>query len=390
MKFSSTAETLTTKLQQLAALAPSRLGAEALMAHMKIEAKAGALRLTATDGELELSARVSEGVEMEAQGQAYVPARKMAELYAKLGREVLVEVNSAEGAITLKYPGGNMSLNAVGESNMRLFSSEEGEEGLVLDLAKQDLLDLMQKTSFAMASGDVRHYLNGMLLEFAEGEVRTVSTDAHRLAYARKTLKEHKEHKEAQDNGGAEGESEEEGEKSCIVPRKAVQELGKLLTGANETINLKVSKHRLVAELGDYRLTCRLVDGRYPDYTKVIPQDNHLKAVVDKQEFQACLGRADILAADEPGKTVNLRFRPDWLQIEASNAQQDRFSEEIPVQFSGREELRIAFSAAYIKDFLNSCDYNNIQIELKDKESRSIMRGEGEEDSFYLLMPVLL
>lgn len=378
MKFSSTSETLTAKLQQLAALAPSRLGAEALLAHMKIEAEAGVLRFTATDGELELSARVSEGVSMEAEGQAFVPARKMAELYAKLERDVIVEVSSAEGAIALKYPGGNMSLNAVGESNMRLFSSEEGEEGLDLELAKEDLLDLMQKTSFAMASGDVRYYLNGMLLEFVDGEVRSVSTDAHRLAYARKALKETK------------GESAQDGGTSCIVPRKAVQELGKLLAGAQETISLKVSKHRLVAELGDYRLTCRLVDGRYPDYTKVIPKDNHIKAVVDKREFQGCLGRADILAGDEPGKTVNLRFRPDWLQIEASNAQQDRFSEEIPLQYAGRDEMRIAFNAAYIKDFLNSSDYENVQIELKDKESRSIMRGEGEEDSFYLLMPVLL
>lgn len=378
MKFSSTCETLTAKLQQLAALAPSRLGADALMAQMKIEAEGGVLKLTATDGELELSAKVIEGIHIEAEGQAYVPARQMASFYASLGGAETIEVSTVEGSTSLKSDHSDLSLNAVGDSNIRLFSTVEGEQGLRLDLTKGDLQELMHKTSFAMASGDVRYYLNGMLLEFADGELRSVSTDAHRLAFAKKACE------------GTAEDAGEEGRASCIVPRKAVQELTKLLSGAKETISLKVSEHRLVAEMGDFRLTCRLVDGRYPDYTKVIPSDNHIKAVVEKGALQASMRRAYIVAEDDPGKTVNLKFTSDWLHIEASSPQQHRISEKIPVQYAGQQDVQIAFNASYILDYLNSSSNDNIQIELKDKESRSVMRGEGEEGSFYLLMPVLL
>ena len=397
MKFSSTSQTLTSKLQQLAALAPSRLGADSLMAQMKIETEGGVLKLTATDGELELSARVEEGVNIETEGQAYVPARQMASFYASLGAEETVEVATVEGSTALKSKSSDLMLNAVGEGNIRLFTVEEVEEAVDFDFERSDIISLVQKTAFAMASGDVRYYLNGMLLEFGDGEVRCVSTDAHRLAFARKRSKE----------SGESGESSEAGEsgqtgraevsepdlavgRSCIVPRKAVQELLKLLSSAQETIHLRMSAQRLVAEMGDYRLTCRLVDGRYPDYTKVIPKDNDIKAVVDRRALQSTMRRAYIVAEDDPGKTVNLRFTPDWLHLQASSPQQHKINEKLPVQYAGKEEVKIAFNAAYVLDFLNSTESENIQIELRDKESRTIMRGEGDEDAFYLLMPVLL
>jgi len=381
MKFSSTSQTLASKLQQLAALAPSRLGADSLMAQMKMEAENGVLKLTATDGELELSAKVEEDVTIEADGQAYVPARQMASFYASLGAEETVEVTSAEGATALKSKSSDLTLNAVGEGNIRLFTVEEVEETVDFDFDRGELVDLIQKTAFAMASGDVRYYLNGMLFEIDGGEVRCVSTDAHRLAFAKKAGK------------AAEpqvGETLEDAARSCIVPRKAVQELTKLLSSAQDTIHLKMSKQRLVAEMGDYRLTCRLVDGRYPDYTKVIPKDNDIKAVVDRRALQATMRRAYIVAEDDPGKTVNLRFTPDWLYLEASSPQQHKINEKMSVHYAGDNEVRIAFNASYVLDFLNSTESENIQIELRDKESRTIMRGEGDEDAFYLLMPVLL
>jgi len=385
MKFSSTSQTLASKLQQLAALAPSRLGADSLMAQMKIEAEGGVLKLTATDGELELSARVEEDVTIEKDGQAYVPARQMASFYASLGAEEIVEVTLVEGATALKSKSSDLTLNAVGEGNIRLFTVEEIEETLDFELERNDLVDLVQKTSFAMASGDVRYYLNGMLFELGDSEVRCVSTDAHRLAFARKS-------REGEPTQGAvEGaENAEDSSRACIVPRKAVQELMKLLSSAQEIIHLKMSKQRLVAEMGDYRLTCRLVDGRYPDYTKVIPKDNDIKAVVDRRALQSTMRRAYIVAEDDPGKTVNLRFTPDWLYLEASSPQQHKINEKMPVQYAADNEIKIAFNASYVLEFLNSTESENIQIELRDKESRTIMRGEGDENAFYLLMPVLL
>ena len=379
MKFSSTSQTLTSKLQQLAALAPTRLGADSLMAQMKMEAEGGVLKLTATDGELELSAKVDDGVTIEAEGQAYVPARQMASFYASLGAEETVEVATVEGSTELKSKSSDLTLNAVGEGNIRLFTVEEIEETVDFDFDRSSLISLLQKTAFAMASGDVRYYLNGMLLEVAGREVRCVSTDAHRLAFARKP----------EEAGGGEGDSPEE-VRTCIVPRKAVQELTKLLSGAQETIHLKMSKQRLIAEMGDYKLTCRLVDGRYPDYTKVIPKDNDIKAIVDRRALQATMRRAYIVAEDDPGKTVNLRFTADWLYLEASSPQQHKINEKVPVQYAGKNEVKIAFNASYVLDFLNSTESENIQIELRDKESRTILRGEGDEDAFYLLMPVLL
>ncbi len=379
MQFSSTCATLTAPLQQLAALAPSRLGADAFMALMKIKADGHGLKLTATDGELELSARVTEGVSVEQPGEAYVPAREMASFYAKVRGEETVSVQTREGATELHVSKDtHMSLNAIGESNIRLFSVEEGEDKLLLSMARADLQQLMQKTAFAMASGDVRYYLNGMLLEFLPGEVRSVCTDAHRLAYARKECAEMSE--------GVSAESPA----SCIVPRKAVQELSKLLSSASEKISLRVSDRRLVAEMGDYKLTCRLVDGRYPDYAKVIPKDNQIRAVVDRRALQSSLQCAYIVAQNDPGKTVNLHFTSDWLFIQASSPQQHKINDKIAVQFSGQNDVKIAFNASYILDYLNSIEDDNIEMELKDKESRSLLRGEGETDSFYLLMPVLL
>ncbi len=383
MKFSSTCETLTAKLQQLAALAPSRLGAEAFMAQMKIEADAESLKFTATDGELELSAQVRDGVNVETPGQAYVPARQMASFYASLAGEEVVEVNTVAGSTTCKAASSDLSLNAIGEGNVKLFPSEKAEAGTSFNIPRQELQEVLNKTAFAMASGDVRYYLNGMLLELKDGALRAVSTDAHRLAFASRACEVST--RDAEQKNAAEAE-----ETRCIVPRKAIQELTRLLSGARDVIQLTVSEHRLVAELGDYRLMCRLVDGRYPDYTKVVPQDNQIKAVIDKTALQASMRRAYIVAEEDPGKTANLRFTPDWLHIEASSPQQHKIKEKIPVHYTGQGEMRIAFNASYVLEYLNTSQYDKIQIDLKDNESRSILRGEGEESAFYLLMPVLL
>ena len=222
-----------------------------------------------------------------------------------------------------------------------------------------------------MAQQDVRYFLNGMLLEVTTEHTRSVATDGHRLAMC--TLP-----------GGAAGVDRVQ----AIVPRKGVLELSRLIDDGDDELVLQVGANHLRVTQGPYSLTTKLVDGKFPDYEKVIPRDADRTVTGDRETLKQAFMRASILS-NEKYRGVRLIVEPEQLTIQANNPEQEEAEEIVPVDYEG-ERLEIGFNVSYLQDVLNVLDTDEIKISVSDANSSALVEGTGNENAVYVVMPMRL
>ena len=230
---------------------------------------------------------------------------------------------------------------------------------------------LFERTQFAMAQQDVRYYLNGMLMELRPGLVRAVATDGHRLALSE-----------------AESEEREAGETQVILPRKAVLELGRLLADQGGEIEMEISTNHMRIRFEENSFTSKLIDGRFPDYERVIPTDSNKVMTVNRESFRQALARASILS-NEKYRGIRFALSSGMLQLQAHNPEQEEAEEELEVGYEG-EELVIGFNVGYLLDVLGAIDTDVVEVRLRDASSSCLIQGEGEIESRYVVMPMRL
>jgi len=246
-----------------------------------------------------------------------------------------------------------------------------------LQLSQVDLRTLLEKTHFAMAQQDVRYYLNGLLLETGKKMVRAVATDGHRLALCELAT-------EASKGNGkvARGDGHQ-----VIIPRKGVQELQRLLTG-DGAVTLAIGTNHVRATIGDIRFTSKLIDGRFPDYERVIPkpQGNVLKA--GRDVLRQALQRAAILS-NEKYRGVRLELADATLRIQANNPDQEEARDELEVEYAG-QALEIGFNVNYLLDALAAVDSEQVEMGFVDANSSCLISGAGPVQARYVVMPMRL
>ena len=242
-----------------------------------------------------------------------------------------------------------------------------------LTLKQGQLKRLIDRTGFAMAQQDVRYYLNGMLWELDTKQLRVVATDGHRLAMC--TLK---------DKISVTGE----GGVQMILPRKGVLELARLLVDDKAEIQINIGSNHIRATTGDFTFTSKLVDGKFPDYEKVVPRSptNILKG--SRQELRQAFTRTAILS-NEKFRGVRLKLTANTLDIVANNPEQEEAEETVPVDYSG-ETLEIGFNVSYLLDVLGVLSGDQIQLSLADPNSSALLEESDEGDSLYVVMPMRL
>ena len=238
-------------------------------------------------------------------------------------------------------------------------------------MAQRDLGHLLDQVSFSMAQQDVRYFLNGMLLEVTSEHTRAVATDGHRLAMCTVA-------------GGASGAEKLQ----IIVPRKGVLELGRLLDGGDEELVLQISSNHLRVTHGAYTLTTKLVDGKFPDYEKVIPRDASRTIRGDREALKQAFLRASILS-NEKYRGVRLIIEGDQLTIQANNPEQEEAEEIVAIGYEG-ERMEIGFNVSYLQDVLNVVHTDEVSISVSDANSSALMEGSGEDDAVYVVMPMRL
>ena len=238
-------------------------------------------------------------------------------------------------------------------------------------LKQGELRGLLEQVSFSMAQQDVRYFLNGMLLEIAPQHLRTVATDGHRLAMSTLT-------------GSGVGSDRLQ----AIVPRKGVLELTRLLDDGDEDVLVQLGANHLRVTQGPYTLTTKLVDGKFPDYEKVIPKDLGRTITGDRTSLKQAFQRASILS-NEKYRGVRVIIDGELMVIQANNPEQEEAEEQVAVEYEG-DRLEIGFNVSYLQDVLNVLDTEQIQLSVSDANSSTVIEGTGKDDTVYVVMPMRL
>jgi DNA polymerase-3 subunit beta len=338
-----------------------------ILGNVLLKSTAGDITLTATDLEIEMVASVhAEGSD---DFQTTIPARKLLDICKALPDGSAINFNIDENRVSLTSGRSRFTLASLPARDFP--GLDEIEEQMSFSITHSQLKGLFDKTSFAMAQQDVRYYLNGILLELSPGKVKLVATDGHRLALSEVEL----------DTGIEE-------EKQLIIPRKAVLELSRLLDVSDSLVKCVLSQNHLRVETGQLVFTTKLIDGKFPDYQRVIPVDGNKTMEVARETLKQSMSRIAILS-NEKYRGIRLTLSSGNLSIQANNPDQEEAEEELQVDYD-ESDMEIGFNVTYLIDVLNVLNSEKVQIRLKDSNSSAIMSDSQDSSSLYVVMPMRL
>ena len=350
-----------------------------ILSNIKLQVTEQALTVTGSDLEVELvaSTTLTDGACIHA-GETTVPARKLMDICKSLPNGALIDLQVAEDQrCTLKSGNSRFVLGTLPAEDYPLLSTENSQ-GTQVHVTQRELKRLFEKTAFAMAVQDVRFYLTGTLLEIDENQLRAVTTDGHRLALC-ETLASSTTAQLIQ----------------AIVPRKAVGELQRLLSIEDQPLTLLIGRELLNVTIAiaskdqsdiAVRFTTKLIDGKFPDYRRVIPRggDKHVRIAHDV--FKQSLQRVAILS-NEKLRGVFLNFNEDTLQLRANNPEQDEAIEDLAIQYQN-SPLEMSFNAQYLLDVLGSFDGNQVAMTMTEANQSVLVQDPEHTDQTYVVMPM--
>jgi DNA polymerase-3 subunit beta len=366
MKFVISREALLRPLQLVAGVVEKRQTLPVL-SNILLDVKGKQLSLTGTDLEVELVGRVTlEEVAME--GEITVPGKKLMDIVRSLPDGSMIEFEQNEQRINIRSGRSRFTLSSLPATEFPNIEEIDGEQPFTVEQAK--LRRVIERVAFAMAQQDVRYYLNGMLLEVNASSLRSVATDGHRLATC------------IVEASGPETQLQ------LIVPRKGILELSKLLTEPEDSVTLFLSPNHIRAETGDFTFTSKLVDGKFPDYGRVIPKNGNKVILADRQELRQVFARTAILS-NEKYRGVRVLLTSGNLQVFANNPEQEEAEESIAVDYQG-DSLEVGFNVSYLQDVLGVIGTDQAKITLSDANSSALLEESDNSDALYVVMPMRL
>tara|TARA_R110000868_G_scaffold158036_3_gene385763 strand:- start:5869 stop:6972 length:1104 start_codon:yes stop_codon:yes gene_type:complete len=326
------------------------------------------LSLVGTDLEVELIARVVlEGKHDNA--DITVPARKLMDICRNLPDAAQLDLTVKDQKLTVKSGRSRFSLATLDAGDFPLVNNNDFD--VEISLSAKTLHNLFHQTHFAMAQQDVRYFLNGALLQVDGSNLTVVATDGHRLALATENL------------------PELNANTKIIVPRKGVLELMKLLGDVENDVTLKISHNNIRVDAEDYTLTSKLVDGRYPDYQKVIPKGGDKELVINKDLLKQALTRVSVLS-NEKYRGVRFELKEGLLRLAANNPEREEAEDEIEINYNDGD-LAVGFNVNYVLDAINALDNGDIKLTLANANSSALIEHtEKNRESLYVVMPMRL
>lgn len=351
-----------------------------ILSNVLLEARGDRLYLTATD--LELGLRTSCTARVKKEGSGTIPARKLLD-YVRL---------LPDADITVKFGENNWANFTCGRSRTRMAGmSRESYPELpampetIAEIPVKQLSAMIARTMFAISMEESRFTLNGALLLLGDNKLTMVATDGHRLAYVQRPA------------GEGAGSTETGVSYKALVPRKAMAEITKLCDDAGTDGNVRFGgdENHLFFEFGPRLLITRKLTGNFPDYERVLPQDNTNIATLVKDEIKSAIERVAQFA-DERSRAIRVQFIPGEVKVFSSALETGESEESVPSQYTG-PELEIGFNAQYLLDFLRAVPQNHVSFGLKDQKSAGELRpaadaeapaNESQEQYRYVVMPM--
>lgn len=365
MKLSAAREALLKPLQAVIGVVERRQTMP-ILANVLLVARNNEVSITATDLEVELVA--STEVEVEGSGEVTVPGRKLLDICRALPENAEISISLAGEKLNIRSGRSKFSLTTLPAAEFP--TVEDINAGQSIKLDQGTLSRLLEKTHFSMAQQDVRYYLNGLLLETGKNVLRAVATDGHRLALCQLQLDDPKLP-----------------EQQVIVPRKGVLELQRLL-GDEGSLVVELGSNHIRIQLEGIRFTSKLIDGRFPEYERVIPGDTDNLITADRQSLKGALQRTAILS-NEKYRGIRLIIRKGGVVLQAHNPEQEEAEEELEVDYSG-DDIEIGFNVNYLLDALGVIESDEVTLSVVDGNSSCLVREPGSDDCKYVVMPMRL
>ncbi|RKS86032.1 DNA polymerase III beta subunit [Orbus hercynius] len=367
MKFIIDREKLIKPLQLVTAPLSSRPTLP-ILGNLLLQVSDNILLMTGTDLEIEMISRLPLSEPSEA-GATTVPARKFLDICRSLPNDAKISVIFDDNRLTIQSGRSKFSLSTLPANDFP--NLENWQCDADFSIPQKTLKSLIDAVQFSMANQDVRYYLNGMLFETENNLLKTVATDGHRLAVCALPIGEHTPTT-----------------CSVIMPRKSVLELAKLSSDSEELINIQIGNNNLRVNFADLTFTSKLIDGRFPDYRKVLPRNPDKTLEASCEELKNALSRAAILS-NEKFRGIRLYVHENQMKITANNPEQEEAEEIVDVIYQS-EALEIGFNVTYLLDVLNTLKCDTIQMLLSDSTSSVQIEDLNQHAATYVVMPMRL
>ena len=338
-----------------------------ILSNLLIVAEKDKITFTGTDMEVEMVTSISH--QAETPGEITVPARKFLDICKALPDDSNIGLSFNKDQVVVKSGKSKFTLATLPATEYP--STEALGNSSEISLPQKEFRALLEDTMFSMAQQDVRYYLNGLLLELEKNSLRAVATDGHRLAL--KEIKVKTGIEEAQ---------------QIIIPRKGVVELIRLLDGEDENISVEVSQNHIRVSKDKVQFTSKLIDGKFPDYQRVIPKEGAHPVKTNRDTLKQGLIRASILS-NEKYKGIRLVLQKDLLKAFAHNPEQEEAEEEIEINYQG-DDIEIGFNVTYLLDALSTIKTQEVILNISDPNSSCLILPDDDTDCKYVVMPMRL
>lgn len=368
MKFSVSKENLLIPMQQIVGVVERRQ-TMAILSNVLIRSVGERLLFTGTDLEVQMVS--SAAAEIVDHGEITVPARKLLDICRSLSDGVMLKFDWSPDKAIIQAGKSRFVLATLPAENYPEFDTASGFD-IAFQVRAAMLRRALDKTVFAMGQQDVRYYFNGLMLDLRDGVLSAVATDGHRLALCEQRF----------------SEDDSSGFRKIIVPRKGVLELQRLLANVadDDVLVLELSSNNIRFTLGDVVFSAKLIDGRFPDYQRVLPKEIKWLLKIDRQEIKAALTRVSILSSDK-FRGIHLNLSPGLLTLTAQNPEHEEAFEEIEVEYTGMP-LSVGFNVSYLLDAINNVDSSDVLFLFPEDVHSCLIQDADALDFKFIVMPV--
>lgn len=335
-----------------------------ILSHVLVEAM-GDRRLRLTSSNLDISVTTSLAADFGDSFRTTMPADKLHDIIRLLPKDSEIRMSILESTVSITYGKGRYRLQCLSADDFP--NVEKLVDPVTWTVPESTMARILGNVASAMGSNDVRYYLNGALLEIKDNLIRAVSTDGHRL-YTSDT-----------DAPAVLGNSQQ------IIPRQAVMLLTHILGGSDDMVTVSMADSFIEFRRGDTTIRSRLIDGRYPDYNKVIPKNSPVRVEIDRELFCEVLRRVAIVA-DENNRAVRLSFAKNAVNVSAKNSSSESSEECVGLDYM-EEPFELAVNSSYLLDALETLPDSTVELAMRDGISPVVITGKGNKSPLFVVMP---
>jgi len=336
-----------------------------ILSNLLLENQQGKLKFTATDLEMQISTHIQ--TELSDDFQITVSAKKLFDITRALPEDSKIDIQIEENKVTVKAKKSRFNLQTLPSQDYPVMKKDENDV-IELQVPQKDFKALLKQVDFAMAQQDIRYYLNGLLIEVKEKNINIVGTDGHRLSFTSLELKTPTKPSQV------------------IVPRKTIVELVKLLNDTDDPLEIAISNNQVNFKFNDIDLITKIIDGKFPDYSRVIPEGHNNIFNIDRILLLDSMLRASILSNDKY-RGIRMVVDENNLKLVSNNSEQEQAEEEIEIDYKG-EKIDIGFNVTYLIDVLTNIQSDQLTIAFNDSSSSCLVTIPNNEKYKYVVMPM--